>query len=250
MLRRAVAVAVALSALVALPVPDAPASAAPCEAMDFDGSPFTVCRFDLRDYELRLFWQDADGRPYAAFRNLPAEIDGAPLVFAMNAGMYHADLSPVGLYVEDGEELSPISTRDGPGNFHLMPNGVFYVTGNEAGVRTTQAFGAASIDVDYATQSGPMLVIDGDLHPRFLPHSDSLRIRNGVGVTDPHTVVFAISEEPVNFDRFGRLFRDGLDTPNALYLDGTMSSLFAPALNRADARRPMGPIVGVLGPAE
>lgn len=222
------------------------AVAAPCEPEVFEDRAFTVCTFDLRQYSVRLFWRDEQGRPYAAFGNLPEAMNGQRLVFAMNGGMYHADLSPVGLYIEDGREMRSVSTTDGPGNFHLKPNGVFYVHRDRAAVVTTSSYVAERPAADHATQSGPMLVIDGELHPRFLPHSTSRRIRNGVGVRDDHTAVFAISEDFVTFHEFGRFFRDRLGTANALYLDGTMSSLFAPALGRADARRPMGPIIGVL----
>lgn len=226
-----------------------PAAAEPCEIRDFEGNRYTVCTFDLRRHALRLFWQDEEGRPYASFRNLPSEVDGAPLVFAMNAGMYDVRLAPIGLYVEGGRELKRINTNDGPGNFHLMPNGVFYVAGDRAGVAATRRFVERRPQADYATQSGPMLVIEGELHPRFLPHSTSRRLRNGVGVRDPHTVVFAISEGLVTFHEFASLFRDGLACDDALYLDGSMSSLHAPGLGRSDSRRPMGPIVAVLEPA-
>jgi uncharacterized protein YigE (DUF2233 family) len=172
-------------------------------------------------------------------------VDEEPLVFAMNAGMYRPDLSPAGLYIEDGETLRPANAADGPGNFHLKPNGIFFVAGDEAGVVTTERFLAEAPEVDYATQSGPMLVIEGRIHPRFLPDSTSRKRRNGVGVADAHTVVFAITERAVTFHEFARLFRDALGCDDALFLDGSISSLHAPALHRSDAIGPMGPIVAV-----
>jgi uncharacterized protein YigE (DUF2233 family) len=246
------AAALALAALLALatlsPVSEgawaATGPAAPCQPTTFERLDYVVCKLDLRLHELRLFWRDASATPYGAFRRLPRHLGGSDLVFAMNAGMYRADLAPVGLYVEDGRELRPVNTRDGPGNFHMKPNGVFYILGGRAGVAATEAYLERRLSPDFATQSGPMLVIDGAIHPRFLPRSTSRKRRNGVGVIDGHTVVFAISEGRVTFHEFARLFRDGLGADNALYLDGTMSSLYAPALGRADAIRPMGPIVG------
>ena len=217
---------------------------APCRPVQFDGQPFTVCDIDPALHELVLFSRDETGAPYAGFARLPKERDGAPLVFAMNAGMYHSDLSPVGLHIEDGEEIQRASTRPGPGNFHLLPNGVFYVENGRAGVAATQDFLSRGIRPELATQSGPMLVIRGRLHPQFLADSTSLRRRNGVGVRRDGTVVFAISEGVVNFHHFARLFRDHLAIENALYFDGTMSSLYAPHLGRADAIRPMGPMIG------
>jgi uncharacterized protein YigE (DUF2233 family) len=219
------------------------AGEAPCRALTFDAQRFTVCEIDLARHELVLYSVDETGTPFAGFARLPKEREGSPLVFAMNAGMYHSDLSPVGLHIEDGEELQRASTKPGPGNFHLLPNGVFYIDEGRAGVATTQDFLAREISPEIATQSGPMLVIDGDLHPRFIASSDSYRRRNGVGVRDDGVIVFAISDGLVNFHHFARLFRDELSIDNALYFDGTMSSLYAPHLDRADTIRPMGPMI-------
>ncbi len=234
----------------AAPALAAPALAAPALAGDqvcapqvFDNGRFTVCSIDPAAHEIVLYTTDDEGRAYASFARLPQERDGAPLVFAMNAGMYHADLSPVGLHVENGKQIKAINTRPGPGNFHMLPNGVFYMQDGTAGVAASQDFLARGITPDLATQSGPMLVIDGALHPRFIADSTSLRRRNGVCVSDDGDIVFAISEERVNFHHFARLFRDVIGCKNALYLDGSMSSLHAPALGRSDAIRPMGPII-------
>ena len=48
----------------------------------------------------------------------------------------------------------------------------------------------------------------------------------------------------MTFHEFGRLFRDGLGARDALYFDGSISRLYAPALNRADFGRRLGPIIG------
>ncbi len=61
---------------------------------------------------------------------------------------------------------------------------------------------------EIATQSGPMLVINGQLHPKFSEDGQSRKIRNGVGVLDGDTVFFALSEGAVSFADFARLFRD------------------------------------------
>jgi len=58
--------------------------------------------------------------------------------------------------------------------------------------------------------------------------------------------VLAISDAPVNFHRFARLFRDDLGTPNALYIDGKVSRLYAPDLDRRDLGFPLGPIIGTV----
>ena len=228
----------------------APAVAA-CAPKDFDGVKFTVCDFDPRHEDIRLFWIGADGRPYGSFAALADALKagGQRLVFAMNAGMFKEDQSPVGLYVENGRKLHGADTRGGGrSNFHMRPNGVFWIGDGVAGVTETSRYLAAPPPARYATQSGPMLIVDGKIHPRIQPNGTSQKIRNGVGVADSGAVVFAIADEPVTFDGFARLFRDALGCRNALFLDGSVSSLYAPELDRDDEIEPIGPIVGVVRP--
>jgi uncharacterized protein YigE (DUF2233 family) len=209
---------------------------------------YTVCTVDLRQNQLRLFWKDANGEAFGSFERIAGALraNGRRLVFAMNAGMYHDDLRPVGLYVERSQALRRLVLTDGPGNFHLKPNGVFYWNGSSGGVMESGVFARVRPPAQYATQSGPMLVIDGRIHPRFNPQSDSRKIRNGVGMIDPHTAVFVVSENLVNFYDFALFFRDALKARNALYLDGTISSLYDPQSNRHDRLFALGPIVGVV----
>jgi uncharacterized protein YigE (DUF2233 family) len=164
--------------------------------------------------------------------------------------MFEKDFSPVGLYIEDGRQLQKPDTRAGGSNFHLRPNGIFWIGKGVAGVAETTRYLADPPDALYATQSGPMLVLDGRIHPKILPTGTSEKLRNGVGVRDDGTVVFAISDSPVTFDTFARLFRDAFACPNALFLDGSVSSLYAPELERDDELAPLGPIVGVVAPAK
>ncbi|MES2913956.1 MAG: phosphodiester glycosidase family protein [Pseudomonadota bacterium] len=227
----------------------ATARAADCRDMVFENASYTVCEV-VQGEDLRLFHSRPDGSAYGSFKNLDAALDadGKALGFAMNAGMYHRDLAPVGLYVEEGVETAPLVTRDGPGNFGMLPNGVFCI-GETFRVIESRTYADTKPDCRFATQSGPMLVIGGKLHPMILPGSDSLYVRNGVGVSEDGTrAVFAISNDEVNFDAFARLFRDELGLPDALYFDGNVSRLYAPALGRHDGGFPMGPIVGIVVP--
>jgi uncharacterized protein YigE (DUF2233 family) len=223
------------------------AAEAGCEPLRFEDSDYTVCRFDLRREQLRLFSLDPKGEPYGSFRALEAALRerNLELIFAMNAGMYGEDLKPIGLYVEEGRRLKKVNRKDGPGNFHLKPNGVFFIDGAKGGVMETEAFIGSGISPRYASQSGPMLVIDGKIHPKFSQDGTSYQRRNGVGSPDPHTLVFAISEGSVNFHSFARLFRDHLGCPNALFLDGSISSLHAAELSRSDGFFDVGPIVAL-----
>ncbi|MGR3512397.1 MAG: phosphodiester glycosidase family protein [Paracoccaceae bacterium] len=225
----------------------APATfASECRDVAFEDTSFTICEADPAAAEIALYLSDSDGHVLGTFDNLVSAVETGRIAWAMNGGMYHSDRRPVGLYIEDGREVAPLVTREGPGNFGLLPNGVLCLSDTGASVTESRVFATQDKACTFATQSGPMLVIDGALHPRFLPNSDSLNIRNGVGVTPEGMLVAAISNEPVNFHRFARLFRDVLGTPNALFLDGTISRLYAPGLDRHDLGFPMGPILGVV----
>lgn len=232
------------------------ATSAGCRKVADDAAHYVVCTYDMRQNkhadELRLFLEGPDGHPYGSFAALGAALksQGEALLFGMNAGMYQQDLRPVGLYIEAGHQVHAANQRSGNGNFHLKPNGIFYFSGHSAGVMETGAFVKSGLKPEFATQSGPMLVIDGEIHPKIQANGTSEKIRNGVGVRDNHLVVFAISEDPVTFYRFASLFRDQLACANALYLDGSVSSLYAPGLDRDDALRPLGPMLGIVQKAK
>jgi uncharacterized protein YigE (DUF2233 family) len=225
-----------------------PQGSSPCNAISEGGQRYTICSFDVHTARLRLFLKGTDGKPYGNFAAIAEALKsrGDTLTFAMNAGMFGTDYRPVGLYVEGGRQLVPANTRAGSGNFHLKPNGIFYFGARHAGIMETNHYIEVHLHPEYATQSGPMLVIDGALHPKIEASGTSQKIRNGVGVRDGHIVIFAISDDPVTFYQFATLFRDRLNCPNALFLDGSVSSLYAPSLGRDDALLPLGPIIGVV----
>jgi uncharacterized protein YigE (DUF2233 family) len=231
----------------------APAHALDCREVTHDGILYAICEVDPATERLELFLNDAADRPYGHFSAIEEALAarGQTLAFAMNAGMYHTDRRPVGLYIEDGETLAPLQTRESFGNFGLLPNGLLCLTETGAKVIETLRYAREQPACRAATQSGPMLVIDGALHPRFLPDSTSRYIRNGVGTTtEGDRAVFAISRNPVTFHQFGSFFRDALNLPQALYFDGNISRLYAPQLDRADSGFRMGPVIGLPRPAQ
>ena len=216
-----------------------------CRDVIHDNNRYTVCEASPEQEQLRLFLKDDQGAVYGQFTTIEAA--HGPLRFAMNAGMYHEDRTPVGHYVENGKQQMRVIPFAGSGNFGLLPNRVFCIGSGRADVFETKHFLREKPSCTHATQSGPMLVIDGALHPRFLPDSTSRYIRNGVGSSvDGRRVVFAISENTVTFHEFGRLFRDVLKLPQALYFDGSISRLHVPSLGRSDIGFRLGPIVGIL----
>ncbi|NII11652.1 phosphodiester glycosidase family protein [Oleiagrimonas sp. C23AA] len=217
----------------ALPACSQPPSGVDSRTVRYNGLDYHVVRIDLRTQRLGLYWRDpGNDQPFSSIDALKAwgESDGRHLLFAANAGIYDHKGAPLGLYVENGKTLVPLNTVHGDpraGNFSLQPNGVFAIDANgQASVMTTRAFHAARPRVRWATQSGPMLVIGGQLNAQFLADSNSLKWRSGVCAVTPHQVVFAISEAPVNFHTFGELFLKRLGCDNALYLDGTISQMY------------------------
>jgi len=219
-----------------------------CEETTFEGARAILCVIDPSLLDIRLVYRGPDGEVLGSVSNAVTALAaaGRAPVLAMNAGMYHADMTPVGLYVEDGSEISPLNADDGFGNFFLKPNGVFFVRKDgTAGVMETEAYRAAGITPEFATQSGPMLLIDGDIHPRFLPDGTSRYIRNGVGVRADGSIVLAITRDKVSLGSFARLFRDEARCENALFFDGAVSSLAWGVQMEIDAGEPAGPIVAV-----
>ncbi|ANU08065.1 hypothetical protein A6F65_01770 [Paraurantiacibacter namhicola] len=228
----------------------APAASEPsaCKPVVFEETPLTHCIAAPAKHAIAMDLGPDDGAPYRSLAGLAANRapDAPAVAFAMNGGMYDEAGEPIGYYVEGGERLHELNRADGPGNFHLKPNGVFFGTGDTWRVLTSAKFyDTVSDRPEFGTQSGPMLVIDGELHPDFSEDGESKKTRNGVGVDAAGRAHFVISEAPVSFGKFARYFRDVAETPNALFLDGSVSQLWNAARGRMDNGPSLGPIIVV-----
>lgn len=218
-----------------------------CARLEFRGQEFDMVAFDLKDYDVRMFWKDSDGSLYGSLGNLKAQLnkDGKKLIFATNGGMYLPDQSPQGLYVEKGKVMKSLDTvQKGYGNFYMAPNGVFSIGKKTFGISTTKDFELK--DEVYATQSGPMLLVDGKIHPAFREGSRNKYIRSGAGLVNDRLAVFAISRAPCNFYDFASLFKEFFGCNDALYLDGAISKAYVPCIERYDGGGNFGVIIGVL----
>lgn len=189
--------------------------------LDHRGGRYRVVTVDLQQAELRLLGQEP-GDPHR-FADLADEV-----VAATNASLFHTVDRPVGLWVQDGTEHAPLEVGGGRGNFFLAPNGVFAMGPDGPSVTPTGTWNAP--EVDWAVQSGPLLLHAGEVHPGLDPDSTSLRRRNAVGACGPHTVALVASVGEVRFHDLATLFRDVLDCPDALYLDGSLSGIEGPGL--------------------
>ncbi|WP_323982136.1 phosphodiester glycosidase family protein [Novosphingobium aureum] len=221
----------------------------PCESAQFEDAVFTHCIAVPGRNSVHMVLGPKGGAPYRTMSELAVNRspDKPAVAFAVNGGMFDASGQPIGYYVEEGERLHTLNTNEGPGNFHMKPNGVFYGdAGEHWHVRTSTEF-AASVEErpDFGTQSGPMLVIDGQLHPQIAEDGASRKLRNGVGIDRTGAAHFVISDEPVSFGKLARYFRDGLKCDNALFLDGSVSSLWDPEHGRVDGGPPLGPLIVV-----
>jgi uncharacterized protein YigE (DUF2233 family) len=215
--------------------------------MVFESSRFTVC--DPQGGQMRLIAASRNERPLRSFADVARKVGADRVAFAMNAGMFDEEGRPIGSTIVNGKEVKSLNLRDGPGNFHLKPNGVFIVTGGGAAmIARSDAIPVFRMAPQLQTQSGPMLVIGNKLHPKLGHDGSSRLIRNGVG-TRAGKALFAISEDPVSLGKFARFFRDSLKTPEALYFDGSVSSLWDPANGRQDSHSPLGPIIVTFKPA-
>jgi uncharacterized protein YigE (DUF2233 family) len=196
---------------------------------------YRIVTVDLKSDPLDLYWLDPNGVAYGSIEALrrAGEARGETLAFATNAGIYDRSDRPLGLAIAGGKTLRPLNTtkpRGGSGNFGMQPNGIFYVDADgRAGVVRTDAWRSLGIDARVATQSGPMLVVDGAINPAFVEGSDSRKWRSGVCAPAPGKAVFAVSIAPVTFHAFARLFRDTVGCRDALFLDGTLSQIYTAA---------------------
>jgi uncharacterized protein YigE (DUF2233 family) len=194
--------------------------------------------------EVQLVHKDSAGKKIKTLENavLSSGSKPKPVRFATNAGMFHPSHDPVGLYVEQGNTLFPLKTDSGRGNFYLLPNGVLHWDNTAFSISTTEAFSKEKPSPVFATQSGPMLVIDGEVHPAFREGSQNQYIRSGVGILPSGELVFCLSTEPVNFHTFGLLFKNHFHCQDALYLDGSISQMYLQGQSEPTARE-FGPMI-------
>jgi uncharacterized protein YigE (DUF2233 family) len=219
-----------------------------CNPIAFGGKRFTECIAIPGKHRVAMRITGRNGVIYRGFSNLAQDVNEAQVAFAINGGMYDVQSKPIGYYVEDGERLHPLNTRDAGGNFYLKPNGVFF--GSATGdwqIMTSEDFATKiALRPEFGTQSGPMLLIGGKLHPQISEDGTSLKLRNGAGIDPQGRAHFVISDEPVSFGSLALLMRDHVLAKDALYLDGTVSALWDPASGRMDADYPLGPLIVVM----
>ena len=201
---------------------------------------------------LKFYWKDKNDNNFKSFKNLQLNLqkENKELIFATNGGMFKKDFSPQGLYIENGKILNKLDTiKNGYGNFYMQPNGIFYITDKNKPVICTskdflQNVFTENNQIKYATQSGPLLLIDGKIHSKFNKGSKNINIRNGVSVLPNGNLLFAMSKEKINFYDFAMFFKNNA-CKSALYLDGFVSKTYLPSKNQIQLDGNFGVIIGI-----
>lgn len=207
---------------------------------------YVIFEVNPKTENIEFYWKDDNAQAIKSIKNLKEYLESKnkKLRFAMNGGMFEVNNIPKGLYIENSKILNKIDTSAGDGNFYIQPNGIFYITQNkESQIVETKKF-QYNTNIQFATQSGPILLKDGKVNPIFQEQSKNLNIRDGVGILDNGNVVFAMSKKEVNFYNFTLLFK-GLGCKNALYLDGFVSRTYFPEKNWIQEDGDFGVMIGV-----
>jgi uncharacterized protein YigE (DUF2233 family) len=231
------------------PAEELPGTPSACAEVLFEGSRLIDCVADPALHRIDMVLAGADGAVFQSFAAYSASrgADDAPVVFAVNGGMFDSDGQPIGYFVQAGERGQALNRNAGPGNFHMKPNGVFF--GDAAGawrVLDSETFYREITDrPQFGTQSGPILLVNGELHPDIAADGESLKVRNAVGVDGQGRAHFVLSAEAISFGRLARFYRDELGIADALFLDGQVSQLWDPASGRMDNGAAIGPIIVV-----
>lgn len=206
----------------------------------------SIISYTTSPKDIHFYHKSPDNKIFKNFQSLKTYLLSLNkhLIFAMNGGMYLRDFSPQGLYIEKGVIIKQIDkTKEAYGNFYMQPNGIFYITKNKkAHVVTTKNFNYTT-NINNATQSGPMLLINGKIHHKFMPHSKNIHIRNGVGILPNGDLLFAISSQKINFYNFASFFKQH-GCKNALYLDGFVSRIYLPEKGITNQDGLFGIIIG------
>lgn len=218
---------------------------------------YTCFIFDISDkkYDISFHLKNTQASNYHSISNLHSYLSGQKdkeILMITNAGMFRPDYSPQGLFIEDAKtiQITDTSDIDNKTNFYMFPNGVFAIDThrNPYVLQTSEYLKTEQKSIKFATQSGPMLVINGQLHPRFIKSSANTNIRSGVGMPfdDNTRLLFIISDIEVNFYDFASVFKDFFGCKNALYLDGAISMLYSKDVHRNTVPKGnFGPLISV-----
>jgi uncharacterized protein YigE (DUF2233 family) len=194
---------------------------------------FQIVRVSPKTHEVLIVKDDNSGERHASIGSVLDVLQNKKMALITNGGIFKPDFQPEGLYVHNSVEEVGINTKKGEGNFYMRPGGVFSVRDGRFFVETLAQFQGKEIKPEEATQSGPMLILGGEINPRFNPDSNSKRLRSGVGVSSSGSAIFVISKREVTFFEFAAFLKEN-GAIDALYLDGVISKMYIPGIRPFD----------------
>lgn len=213
----------------------------------YQNEDYYVFWIDPDRHQVDFYWKDDQGGILGNFEKLKSHVESRDqeLIFAMNGGIFDPGGIPKGLHVQGGEKIQEIDLRGGEGNFYLQPNGVFLLSDQGFQVVETSKY-QENDSIEFALQSGPLLLGSGVIHPEFDPESQSKYVRNGVGITEEGEMVFVLSKRVVTLYEFASYFKEELGVSDALYFDGFVSRLYWPEVGVSYLGGEFGVMVGVV----
>lgn len=202
---------------------------------------------------VKMAWKDDKGNILSTIGNLDLMLasNGQKLQCAMNGGMYTTEQSPCGLYIEGGVVKRSLNrTFQGSGNFTMgfgeeRTNGVFVTKRDGTALLIKSKDFVSNDSYLYATQSGPILLWNRQINPKFSQTSQNLLVRNAVGVDKKGNVVLVMSKTTTSFYDLANLFLTQLDCDNALYLDGVVSDMYIKGKLEGSSQRTFGVMIYV-----
>lgn len=209
----------------------------------FGSEKFDIAKIKPKNINsLSFYYKDENNQKFTDIGHLKNQKE--ELIFATNGGIFSKTYEPLGLYIENGVTISKLNTNGGEGNFYLQPNGIFLIKRDKAEIIETKKYQNSSNTL-FATQSGPLLVVDNKINSSFDENSSNKYIRNGVGIDKKGNIFFAISNQPVTFYEFASFFKEQLKCNYALYLDGAISEMYVPKY-RENTKEKFAVMIGVV----
>jgi uncharacterized protein YigE (DUF2233 family) len=131
---------------------------------------------------------------------------------AINGGFFDKNGHPLGLRMSEGKPLSPKK--------EISWWGIFYIQDRHPHLASMGGF-SPRIRPDFAIQSGPRLLIDGDI-PSL---KGGIAERSALAMdTKGHLFIIATEHMPISLSDFAHRIREALHCSNALNLDGGSST--------------------------
>ncbi|MEM1162670.1 MAG: phosphodiester glycosidase family protein [Pseudomonadota bacterium] len=190
----------------------------------------TVFTFSPRTYDLQLHWKNGEDQ----FWTLDAvrehlESQDRCVAFLSNAGIYGEDYAPLGLHIENGEQVRGVNPAKGSGNFSWN-SGVFALRDGRPEVRRHTAW-PGNRGVNVANQSGPALVIGGKR--TSAGRSDAGRYSRGAIVSyRDGRAGFVHTSSRIEFRRMVDLAQAKGRVQGMLYLDGRINDWWQRGMRR------------------